>query len=87
MADVHTKEIRSYNMSRIKGRDTKPEMLVRRFLHANGFRCKLHDKSLPGKPGIVLSKHEQEYLYMVVFGMDIQTANTLLYQKQELTGA
>jgi DNA mismatch endonuclease, patch repair protein len=34
MADVHTKEIRSYNMSRIKGKDTKPEMLVRRFLHA-----------------------------------------------------
>ncbi len=38
MADVHTKEIRSYNMSRIKGKNTKPEMLVRRFLHANGFR-------------------------------------------------
>lgn len=37
MADVHTKEQRSYNMSQIKGKDTKPEMLVRRFLHANGF--------------------------------------------------
>ena len=36
MADVHSKETRSYNMSRIKGKDTKPEMLVRRFLHANG---------------------------------------------------
>ena len=47
MADVHTREIRSYNMSRIKGKDTKPEMLVRRFLHANGFPYKLHDKSLP----------------------------------------
>jgi len=58
MADVHTKEIRSYNMSRIKGRNTKPEMLVRRFLHANGFRYKLHDKSLPGKPDIVLPKYK-----------------------------
>jgi G:T-mismatch repair DNA endonuclease (very short patch repair protein) len=38
MADVHTKEIRSYNMSQIKGKNTKPEMLVRRFLHANGYR-------------------------------------------------
>ena len=45
-------------MSRIKGRDTKPEMLVRKFLHANGFRYKLHDKSLPGKPDIVLPKYK-----------------------------
>src|SRR5215212_1918044 len=58
MADVHSKEIRSYNMSRIKGKNTKPEMLVRRFLHANGFRYKLHDKSLPGKPDIVLPKYK-----------------------------
>jgi hypothetical protein len=42
MADVHTKEQRSFNMSRIKGKDTKPEMLVRRFLHAKGFRYKKH---------------------------------------------
>jgi len=40
-------------MAAIKGKDTKPEMLVRRFLHANGFRYKLHDETLPGKPGIV----------------------------------
>jgi DNA mismatch endonuclease (patch repair protein) len=58
MADVHTKEQRSFNMSRIKGKDTKPEMLVRRFLHANGFRYKLHDKTLPGKPDIVLPKYK-----------------------------
>lgn len=58
MTDVHTKEIRSYNMSRIKSRDTKPEMLVRKFLFANGFRYKLHDKKLPGKPDIVLPKHK-----------------------------
>ncbi|MGN6803299.1 MAG: very short patch repair endonuclease [Ginsengibacter sp.] len=58
MADVHTKEIRSYNMSRIKGKNTRPEMLVRKFLHANGYRYKLHDKSLPGKPDIVLPKYK-----------------------------
>ncbi|MEO6734408.1 MAG: hypothetical protein ABIN01_24520 [Ferruginibacter sp.] len=58
MADVHSAAIRSYNMSRIKGKDTKPEMLVRRFLHAHGFRYRLHDKKLPGKPDRVLSKYK-----------------------------
>jgi len=57
MADVHNKATRSYNMSMIKGKNTKPEMLVRRFLHANGYRYKLHDKKLPGKPDIVLPKY------------------------------
>ena len=57
MSDVHTPEIRSFNMSQIKGKDSKPEILVRQFLHANGLRFKLHDKSLPGKPDIVLPKH------------------------------
>ena len=44
MADVHDTKTRSYNMSRIKGKNTKPEMLLRTFLHANGYRYKLHDK-------------------------------------------
>lgn len=57
MADVHDKATRSYNMSRIKGKDTKPEMLVRRFLHSQGFRYRLHVKDLPGKPDIVLPKY------------------------------
>ena len=58
MADVHSKETRSYNMSRIKSKDTKPEMLVRRFLHKNGFRYRLHVKNMPGKPDIVLPKYK-----------------------------
>ncbi len=58
MADVHDTDTRSYNMSRIKGKDTKPEMLVRRFLHAQGFRYHLHDKKLPGKPDIVLPRYK-----------------------------
>ena len=45
-------------MSRIKGKNSKPEMLVRKFLHANGFRYKLHDKTLPGKPDLVLPKYK-----------------------------
>lgn len=58
MADVHEPEIRSYNMSRIKGKNTKPELIVRKFLFANGFRYRLHDKKLPGKPDIVLKKYK-----------------------------
>ncbi len=58
MADVHNKATRSYNMSRIRSKDTKPEMLVRKFLFAQGFRYRLHDKKLPGKPDIVLPKYK-----------------------------
>lgn len=58
MTDVHDKATRSYNMSRIKGKDTKPEMLVRKFLFSKGFRYRLHDKKLPGKPDIVLRKYK-----------------------------
>ncbi len=58
MTDVHDPKTRSYNMSRIKGKDTKPEMVVRKFLFANGFRYRLHDKKLPGKPDIVLPKYK-----------------------------
>lgn len=57
MADVHSKEIRSLNMSRIKAKDTKPELIVRRYLHSQGIRFRLHDKNLPGKPDVVLKKY------------------------------
>lgn len=58
MTDVHSKEIRSYNMSKIKGKDTKPEILVRKFLFAEGFRYRLHSKKLPGTPDIVLNEYK-----------------------------
>lgn len=58
MADVHSPETRSYNMSRIRSKDTKPELLVRKFLFSKGFRYRLHDKALPGKPDIVLPKYK-----------------------------
>jgi len=58
MADVHEPAIRSYNMSRIKGKNTKPELLVRKYLHSRGLRFRLHDAKLPGKPDIVLPRYK-----------------------------
>lgn len=58
MADVHDKATRSYNMSRIRGTDTKPEMLVRKYLHSKGLRYSLHNKKLPGKPDLTLTKYK-----------------------------
>ena len=56
MADHFTREQRRYCMSRIRGKDTKPEILVRKGLHARGFRFRLQDRELPGRPDIVLPK-------------------------------
>jgi len=58
VADVHTPEQRSYNMSRIRGKDTKPEELVRKYLFSQGFRYRKNDVRLPGKPDIVLPKYK-----------------------------
>ena len=58
MADVHTPEIRKYNMSRIHGKDTKPEEIVRKYLFSHGFRYRKNVKDLPGKPDVVLPKYK-----------------------------
>ncbi|MDE6649516.1 MAG: very short patch repair endonuclease [Muribaculaceae bacterium] len=58
MADVLSKEQRRRCMSRIRSKDTKPEILVRRFLFASGFRFRLYRKDLQGKPDIVLPKYK-----------------------------
>jgi len=58
MVDVHDKKTRSFNMSQIKGKDTKPELLVRKFLFPKGFRYRLYVKTLPGKPDIVLPRYK-----------------------------
>lgn len=55
--DVFSEEERSRIMSRIRGRDTRPEIVVRRLLHAMGYRFRLHDPSLPGRPDIVMARH------------------------------
>lgn len=57
MADIMTSAQRSERMSRIRSQDTKPEMLVRRFLHGQGFRFRLHARDLPGRPDLVLPKY------------------------------
>lgn len=57
MADKLTSSQRSHCMSRIRGKNTKPEILVRKGLHARGFRFRLHNRKLPGSPDIVLPKY------------------------------
>ncbi|MEL0082613.1 MAG: DNA mismatch endonuclease Vsr, partial [Gammaproteobacteria bacterium] len=57
MTDRISPEHRSWNMSRIRGKDTKPEKRLRTLLHHAGFRFRLHDRSLPGSPDLVLPKY------------------------------
>lgn len=57
MADVHTPAQRRFNMSRIRGSDSKPEKLLRSLLHSTGLRFRKNVASLPGKPDIVLPRH------------------------------
>lgn len=58
MSDSLTPEHRSKNMAAIKGKNTKPELEVREFLHHQGYRYRLHRKDLPGKPDITLNKYK-----------------------------
>lgn len=58
MADRISAEHRSWNMSRIRGKDTKPEIVLRTLMHHAGSRYRLHDKKLPGKPDLVLPKYK-----------------------------
>src|SRR5215471_21766945 len=56
MADVYSKRKRSWIMSLIRGQNTRPELMTRRFLHREGFRFRLHARDLPGSPDIVLPR-------------------------------
>lgn len=56
---TETKAQRSKIMSRVKSKNTKPELAVRRFIHSLGFRYRLHDKNLPGKPDLVFRKRQR----------------------------
>lgn len=56
--DVHDKETRSYNMFCIKGKNTRPEEIVRKYLFSQGFRYRKNDKRLPGTPDIILPKYK-----------------------------
>lgn len=55
-ADVHSPAVRSYNMSRVRGRDTLPEMLIRKGLHSRGHRFRLQSRELPGRPDLVFPR-------------------------------
>lgn len=55
--DTISKDRRSWNMQRIRSKNTSPELIVRSFLHRNGFRFRICDSRLPGKPDVVLKKH------------------------------
>lgn len=57
MTDIVDKQTRSRMMAGIKGKDTKPELVLRRALHARGFRYRLHSKNVPGRPDLVFQKH------------------------------
>lgn len=63
MADVLTTEQRKYCMSRIRGKDTKPEMIVRRLIHSLGCRYRLHVRSLPGCPDLVFP-HRKKVIFV-----------------------
>ena len=65
---------RSENMRRIKAKDTKPEMVVRRLLHSLGYRYRLHAKDLPGKPDIVFRKRKKAIFVHGCFCISIQNA-------------
>lgn len=62
MTDIVDTDTRSKMMSRIRGKDTGPEVAVRKFLFSRGFRFRLHDKKLPGRPDIVLRKYRSVVL-------------------------
>src|SRR5258705_2849660 len=59
MADTLSRKERSERMSRVRGRDTKPEMVVRRLVHRFGFRYRLHDRRLPGAPDLVFKSRRK----------------------------
>jgi DNA mismatch endonuclease, patch repair protein len=70
MADVHTPEQRSFNMSRIRSRNTRPEMVVRSLAHRMGYRYRLHRKDLPGKPDLVFpARHKIIFVHGCFFHM------------------
>lgn len=95
MVDKISKKQRSWNMSRVRSADTKPELFVRKLLHHMGFRFRLNGSVskkystkgvLVGRPDIVLPLIKQLYSYMVAFGIGTQTALVQPYRKLELTG-
>ena len=59
MSDIYSKQKRSQIMSKISGKNTKPEIIIRKLIHSLGYRYRLHKKELPGKPDIVFPKYHK----------------------------
>lgn len=92
MTDVHTKQQRSFNMSRIRSKDTKPEMIVRSLVHRLGFRYRLHHKNLPGKPDLVFSSRQKVifvhgcywHMHSCKYGQVVPKTNAEFWQEKRL---
>jgi len=80
MADVHDKATRSYNMSQIRSKNTKPEILVRKFLHAQGFRYKLHEKSFLANWILVCQNSKLSFLFFVTYINAMKIVRILSFQ-------
>jgi len=90
MADVHTPEQRSFNMSRIRCRNTKPERIVRSIVHQMGYRFRLHSGNLPGKPDLVFPGRQKIifvhgcfwHMHRCRYGRVVPATNTDFWQKK-----
>ncbi len=93
MPDVHTPEQRSFNMSRIRNRNTRPEMKVRSLAHRMGFRYRLHQKDLPGKPDLVFPSRRKVifvhgcffHMHNCRYGLVTPKTNAEFWQKKRLS--
>lgn len=95
MADVHTPEQRSFNMSRIRERNTKPEMFVRSMVHSMGYRFRLHRRDLPGKPDLVFPRLRKVifvngcfwHMHDCRYGMVVPKTNPEFWKKKRYANA
>jgi DNA mismatch endonuclease, patch repair protein len=93
MVDVLTPAQRKLNMSRIRGKGSKPEMMVRRLLHALGYRFRLHRRDLPGTPDIVLPSRMKVvevrgcywHMHTCRFGRVVPATNSAFWQEKRLS--
>lgn len=95
MTDVLTRRQRSFNMSQIKGKNTRPEMTVRRLLHSLGYRYRLHVRELPGRPDVVLPRYRAVifvhgcfwHLHTCAFGRVKPKTNAEFWQEKRVGNA